>query len=354
MSLINNNINNSKRILSSKNISIFCEQISMLLRSGVLLHDGIEMMANDTSDIKIKANLQHITNELSNNSSFENALSKANCFPEYMINITSIGTESGTLDKAMSSLATYYDRQATIKETIKSAILYPSILIVMMVSVLLFLSTKVLPVFEKVLQSLGTNLYPIANAIMISGQIFSKFSILFIIIAIILVIISIYFTKSYKGQLKFSNWVWQTKVFEILSLSILASSMSTSISSGLDIDRALELSAKSINNNKVKHKIQYCLNLLQTEHLPFIKAIEKSELFMGITSNILNTGMHTGSLDEAMKYVADLFENNFETMLVRRISLIEPISVAILSTLIGIILISVMFPLLGAMSIIGA
>jgi len=220
-----------------------------------------------------------------------------------MINVIAIGTESGTIDKAMTSLARYYSRQASIQETTKSAVLYPSILITMMIAVLFFLSSNVLPVFENVLQSLGASLSPVANAIMIGSKFVSKFSIV-IIFAVALLLF--YFTKSRNGKAKLINWLWQTKIFETLSVSILAASMSTTLSSGLDTDRSLELSATSINNNKVNQKIQKCLNLLRQEHMPFIKALEQCELFSGISSNILNTGIRTGSLDEAMKYVADI------------------------------------------------
>ena len=350
----NNNIKKSKGTFSSKELSIFCEQMSMLINSGILLNDGIKIILDEVSDIRIKNALQCVADELSKNNSLENALSKAGCFPEYMIYLTAIGAESGTLDKTMKSLAHYYDRQENIKETVKSAILYPSVLICMMVAVLLFLSIKVIPVFETVLNSLGANLSTIARAIMIGGKIFSKFSLIFAIIILVIIICIIYFAKSSKGQSKLINFIWQTKIFEALSMSILASSMSTSLASGLDTDRSLELALTGIVNKNIVEKINECTNLIKNEHLTFIEAIGKSRLFTGTTLNILSVGMASGSLDGAMKYVSNLFDDDFETMLVKRISLIEPISVAILSILIGVILISVMFPLLSVMSIIGA
>ncbi len=349
-----NNRKKSKSIFSSKDLSIFCEQVAMLLDSGILLYDGIKMLADESSNMKVKEVFESVADELLANNSLENALSKTGQFPDYMIYLTSIGSESGMLDKTMRSLAYYYNRQENIKESIKSAILYPSVLICMMAAVLLFLSIKVLPIFKTVLNSLGANLSGIASAIMSAGNFFVRFSAVFAIIIAAIIICIIYFSKSAKGQRKLMNLVWQSKIFETLSLSILATSMSTALSSGLNIDRAFELSSAGIINKKLKIKIDECMNLIKIEHLGAIDAIEKSKLFTGTSLNILKLGMASGNLDSSMKYVSDLFNDSFETILTRRISFIEPISVAILSVLIGIILISVMLPLLGVMSVIGA
>lgn len=350
-------INNKKKfksIFSSKDLSIFCEQIAMLIDSGILLYDGIKMLADESSNMKVKKIFQSISDDLLANNSLENALSNTGQFPDYMIYLTSIGSESGTLDKTMRSLAYYYDRQENIKESIKSAILYPSILICMMVAVLLFLSIKVLPIFKAVLNSLGANLSGAAGAIMSAGNFFTRFSAVFAIIIVAVIICIIYFSKSAKGQIRLMSLIWQSKIFETLSVSILTASMSTALSSGLNTDRALELSSAGIINKNIKYKIDECISIIKNEHIGAVEAIEKSKLFTGTSLNILKLGMASGNLDSSMKYISDLFNDNFENMLVRRISFIEPVSVAILSILIGIILISVMLPLLSVMSIIGA
>ena len=347
-------INKNKKTFSSKELSLFCEQVAMLLDSGILLHDGIKMLAEKSEDIKSKEIFQSVANELLNNSSLEQALEKTGQFPDYMIYLTKIGSETGMLDKTMRSLAYYYNRQDSIKENIKSAILYPFILIAMMTSVLLFLSIKVLPIFKTLLNNLGADLSGIVNFIMVAGSFISRFSALFICIILLIIICIIYFTKSNKGKEKLMDFVWQLNLFETLSLSIFTSSLSTVLASGDNIDKAFELSSSGIINKKVKNRINECIRLMNKEHLTFAEAMEKSNLFTNMPLSILKFGINVGSLDSSMKQVSDMFNEEFENKLARRISIIEPISVAIISVLIGTVLVSVMLPLLSIMSIIGA
>ncbi len=347
-------INKSKNTFSSKELSLFCEQVAMLIDSGILLHDGIKMLSEKSDDIKIKKVFQSVADELLANGSLEKALKKTGQFPDYMIYLISIGTETGTLDKTMRSLAYYYDRQDSIKENIKSAVLYPFILITTMTAILLFLSIKVLPIFKTILNSLGANLSSIAQIIMSAGNFISRFSTVFAAIILLILVCIIYFTKSNKGKTSLMNFVWQLKLFETLSLSIFTASMSTTLSSGNNIDKAFELSSAGIVNKKLKIKINECIKLMNTEHLSFADAMEKSKLFTGIPLSVLKFSISIGNLDSSMKYVSDMFNDEFEAKLIRKISIIEPISVAILSILIGTVLISVMLPLLSVMSIIGA
>lgn len=336
--------------LSSRELAIFSEQVAMIIQSGMLIHTGLQMITDDTTDPRMKKILQEVSNHLEAQESLSQALALSGVFPDYLIHMVSIGTESGRLDSVMRSLSDYYSRQHTIGENLKSAIVYPAVLIFMMLTVLIFLVSKVLPIFQNVFQSLGTGLSSGATSIMSLGTMLAHYSFFFVIIVVffILVILFLYYTE--KGRRIWGAWLAQRKLSEKFSISAFASSMALMLSSGLDTEHSMKLSVQMIPNNNVKSKVNQCIQRLEGGNESFISALENTKFFSNTTMGILSVGSKCGTIDSAMQYVADIYEDEFQSSVMKKISLIEPISVATLSVLIGIILISVMFPLLGVMS----
>lgn len=353
MNSINNTKSSKVKPLSPRELSIFCEQAAMMIKSGMLLYYGMQMLAKDTEDIRIKGILEELSGRLATKESFEDALLSTGAFPDYMIHMVAIGSESGRLDSVMDSLSTYYNRQYNLREMIKSAIVYPSVLIGMMLTVLIFLITKVLPVFKNVFNSLGANLSASADLIVRVGNLLSHYSILLSIIIVLFFLSLLFFTKTKKGHDIWNKWLAQRKFSENFSISAFASSMALMLSSGLDTEQSMRLSLQMVVNTNVKSKIEQCIKLVSEHDESLIGALEKTNIFSNTTVGILSIGSKAGTLDSAMNFIADLYENEFQSSVMKKIALIEPISVSVLSILIGLILISVMFPLLGVMSSIG-
>ncbi|WP_130861223.1 type II secretion system F family protein [Bacilliculturomica massiliensis] len=340
--------------LSSRSLAIFCEQTAMLLRSGMLLSDSMRLLAEDAPEGSLREALAAACGELDDSRSFSDALKKAGVFPAHLIHMAEIGSESGSLDSVMASMADYYRKLDSMQEALKSAVLYPAVLIAMMAAVLILISAKVLPVFQTVLQSLGAELSPAALVIMRFGSLFTRFSWLAVGLMALILCAVVFFRSTQKGRSVFAGRMADTRMADSMSLASLASSMAALLASGADTERALELSIPLIRSRRVEQKARECRRLLTEEHLSFADALERSELFSRMLTGILTTGVRAGTPDQAMRYAADLCTDRFERDAAARLALIEPISVAVLSVLIGIILVSVMLPLLGVMSAIGA
>jgi type IV pilus assembly protein PilC len=338
--------------LTAREISVFCDQVCIILRSGIPLHYGLSMLRDDISDNWLKGVFTSISTDVSNNQSIYSAIKKTNAFPEYVINMINIGSQSGKLDDAMEALSGFYQREANLKDNIKSAIVYPTVLILMMTFVMMVLSIKVLPIFQDVFKSLGTTMSPFAVGIMNFGLAIGKYSFLILGFFALLLLIIFILTKTDKGLKFISNILSKGELAEKISISRFTSSMSMMLSSGLDTEHSLELSTSVISNNKIRDKVNKCISLVKG-NASFVDALSNVGLFPNITISMINLGFKAGSLDTVMSKIADSYEEDVQNHLIKRVSLIEPISVGLLSVLVGIILISVMLPLMGVMSQIG-
>lgn len=339
--------------LSFSDLAIFCEQISMMIRSGIMLHSGMQMITDDTSNTQKKAIFQDVSKHLAEGCMLDSALKSSSAFPEYMIHMVEIGTKSGKLDAVMNALSVYYNRQQAMRDNIKSAIAYPLVLILMMLVVLVFLAAKVLPVFEQVFKSLGTQMTPWVAFIMKIGTFINQYSIVLVVLFLALAAACLYLVRTESGKNAFTGFLMGRKTSEKFAIATFTSSMALMLSSGLDLELAIRLSSQAVSNRAVREKIEKARVLFNEESIPFVEALGKVDLLSNSMIGLLSMGYQAGSADSAMEYISGLYEEEYQADLMKKVALIEPISIMVISVLIGSILVSVMFPLLDVLSSIG-
>lgn len=145
-------------MLTNMEISSFCGQMAMVLKSGISAIDGVEIMRDDAATEKGKALLSKVYDSLSESGSLADSLKMTGECPDYAIDMIRIGEQSGKLETVMRSLSAYYKRENSIADGIRNAVTYPFIMILMMFAVVGVLIVKVLPIFGSVYQDLGTEL----------------------------------------------------------------------------------------------------------------------------------------------------------------------------------------------------
>lgn len=344
------------KALSSYEVSSFCRQMSLLLKAGIAPGSGIDILAEDTSDAGAKKLLESIGNVLHSGEKFHVALSMSEVFPDYVVHMVTIGEESGNLDTVMESLADYYQREESIESNIKSAVSYPLIMVFMMLVVVLVLVMKVLPIFDQVFAQLGTSMNGFAKSLLNLGNTLSRYSFVMIIILAVLALTLLYFGGTAGGKKDFRKLMLRfaatRKLMQELETERFASGMVLTLSSGMDTYEGLSLVSKLVESEEMKKKIEDCKNyLLEGESFP--ESLAKSNIFSSFYSQMISVGFRSGSMDKAMAQVASRIEQDTERRIYTLISVLEPTLVIVLSIIVGIILLSVILPLMGIMSTIG-
>lgn len=342
--------------LAASDISLFCSQTALILKAAIPMQDGIAAIQENIESGEGKKLLKTIENSIAEDGSLSNALVKTGAFPSYMVNMVHIGEKSGKLDDVMEALALYYDREDTLQKRVKSAVLYPFILILMMAAVVAILVMKVLPVFNQVFQDLGSDVSASSAAVLNIGIHIGKYAFFVILVLAVLILVGIVFAKTKKGAEMFSDLLSSFAITRGLSAKVaaarFASVMSMLISSGYDTSEALDLVPKVMKNKAVIRKIENCKASIQTG-ASFAQAVTEAHMFPGIYSSMIHIGAKTGNLDTVMKKLAGIYEEDVDTSIGNAVSVIEPVMVGVLSVIIGSILLSVMLPLMGIMSSIG-
>ena len=138
------------RFLPAGEISMFCEQVALILGSGVSLYDGIEALCDNYKGTAYGASFEAIDRAVKQTGSLHAALQETRVFPPYVLQMAKIGEQTGKLDEIMSSLSAYYAREQRIRRSVQNAVVYPICLIIMMAVVIVVLVSKVLPIFQQV------------------------------------------------------------------------------------------------------------------------------------------------------------------------------------------------------------
>jgi len=350
--------NTTKKQLSSSELSFFCMQIAMILKSGMLISDGITWMYNDIEEGNIKNALGVLMDELSNKVPLFKAMDKSGYFPSYIINMSQIGSVTGRLEDVMSSLSEYYDREDFIKAKIRNSVFYPSMLFIMMSFVIILLVTKVFPIFESMIKELGGELSNGSSAIISfsTGIMAGKFTMTFIIIILVLLLGVFLFIKTKNGKAAFNKFLSSFPLTKSIMKKVTAyrfsSSMSLLLSSGINIDASIDILLDIIEEPGLKNKIEACSTSMNSGEC-FLDSLSQLSLFSSMHMQMLNMGQRTGEMDIVMNKLTNIYENEADQAISNSVALIEPILVGVLCIVIGLILVSVMLPLMNIMSSIG-
>lgn len=341
---------------SYEELSAFCLQISLLLESAVPLDEGLRIMAEDTADEKERTMLFYMAEGAELGDPFFKVLEDTGTFPAYAVRMARLGQQTGTLDQMMKSLSAYYEKEARLLKAVKNAATYPAMMILMLLTVLFVLFTKVMPVFSRVYEQLGAGLPSAASAAIRLGGILSGAAlILSAVIGVLAAAIWIsarfgtHFSLVEKGIRAVKN---HSRIARAVAMRRFTSVLALTLKSGLELEKSMELAKELAENETVARQIDECFRHLE-EGESYYDAMKATGLFSGFYIQMIKVGSRSGHLDQVMEEISADYEEMADSAIDGMISRFEPTIVAVLAVSVGLVLLSVMLPLVGVLSAIG-
>lgn len=330
--------------------------MSIIFKSGILIAEGVGMVAEEMTDKRMINALDEVSKELDAGDTFYNCIARQPVFPAYMKAMIRIGETTGSLDDIMDYLSNYFERNAKLSQKIKSAITYPLILLGLMSAIILLLVIKVLPMFNDILNSVGGEM-PAITKVMLNISIAVKNYALILAIIIVLIVVGVYFYVKTPGGRKFMDKLkikmpYIKGVNKKIYTARFSMVMSILIKSGINHDEALDMVVEVIGNDFVAENIKKCKALI-LEGSDMKSAYIKTGIFSSLFAKMVSIGYKTGEMDSMMSKISGISESEVENTLSRATAVIEPALVIILSLVVGAILLTVMLPLINIMSSIG-
>lgn len=344
-------------VISKDETILFSRQLALAINSDIPLTKSLEIITQKTDNKQLKKVLVSVIDKLNMGEPFSGAIQAyENVLTPFFVQMVIIGEESGNLPEVLEQVAVTYEKQLETSNKLKAALTYPLILTVLMFGVILLLVVQIMPMFNDVLTSLGGEM-PAITAIIISVSLFTKDNLLIIVVLIGIILGGLYiYGKTEKGKTFFDGLKFKLPIQKELTSSVLAAlfarNLSILISSGMSFQQAFTLIKPTMNNRYVERMLDDGIVSLNNGE-PLDEVLEKMNLFPWLLMKLFGVAAHTGQMDKALMTAANEMEKQVDHKLNRLTTVVEPMLIIILSIIVGIILISVVLPVVNIMNSIG-
>ncbi len=338
-------------------ISSLCLSLSMLVHAGVGIGDGLALLAEDENRPAYRELLQQMAQQADGGMPLSEVFRSSGSFPAYVSGLLQVGEDTGRVEESLTALANYYEERMRLERQIRSSLLYPAVLLLIMMAVIVVLLVKVLPVFDSVYGQLGSRLTGIAGGLLALGQVLDRFMpVLCILLAAVLVFLACFsLSGRFRGKiLRFWNVHFGEKgISGAINTSRIAQVLSMGMNSGLPVEEALHLASVLMEEvPAVQGRCRDCAAELMTG-TGVADTLKKHQVLPQAECRLLEVGLRGGMGDHAMNEIARRLMEDSEELLDAKVSQVEPALVLVTSVLVGMILLSVMLPLVHIMSAIG-
>tara|TARA_B100000959_G_scaffold265902_1_gene307836 strand:+ start:392 stop:1627 length:1236 start_codon:yes stop_codon:yes gene_type:complete len=348
-----------KKKIKSEDIVIFSKQFATMVKAGLPILNVLQMLRDQLENPTLKAVIEDIRKSLEGGVTLSKCFEKyPNYFDNVYVNLIKAGEASGKLDVFLLKIVDSLEKKEKIKKKIKGALMYPGIMFTVAIVVSVFMLVKVVPVFAKMYDGMGVALPgPTAVIMNMSNFLRGTGGLLMLII-----ILSAYFTFKYltKQNPKIRFW-WHGKVLKLpvfgqmilkSLLARIALIMGNLSAAGVNLLESIEI-AKSVSNNDVVTQALENVKKGVFSGDTLTKLFLKEPLFPPTFSQLISVGEQTGSLDEMFTSVSNYYESEFDSEVENMSSLIEPIMIVFMGTLIGGLMIAMYSPIFNVGAIMG-
>lgn len=344
---------NSNKV-KSDDLVMFTRQLSAMVGAGVPLLRALTSLEKHTESAGLKKVLGDVIKDVEAGAPLADALSRhSTVFSDVYINMVRAGEAAGILDEILKRLAMQQEKNATIRKKVKSAMAYPTVLIVITILAFFGLMLFVIPQIGKILTDLGgpdAQLPGLTLAMLaISNFMTSYWFIVLPLIAAAVVLVSRYL-KTPKGRSQFHHFILKVpgvnNIIKKVAIARFARTFSALMGAGVAVLEALSVTAHAVGNVVYEQALLDASEAVKNgDQLSAV--IEKNPLFPAIVAQMLSVGEETGQTDKVLVKVADFYEEEVDVAIDGLSSIIEPVMIVIMGSMVGLIAASVMGPIAG-------
>ena len=348
-----------KKKIKPIDVVLFSKQFATMVKAGLPILNVLQMLRDQTEHPQMKEIIEDVRKSL------EGGVTLSKCFEKYpkifdnvYINLIKAGEASGKLDIFLLKLVDSLEKREKVKKKIKGALMYPGVMFSVAVTVSVFMLIKVVPVFAKMYDGMGVAL-PTPTAVIMNMSNFLRGSGGLTLLIICIVIFSVFkytTTKIPAIRYKWHQRVLKLPVFgEMILKSLIARIaliMGNLSAAGVNLLESIEI-AKSVSNNDVVTLALENVKKGVFSGDTLTKLFLKEPVFPPTFSQLISVGEQTGNLDEMFTSVSLYYEEEFDTAVENMSSLIEPIMIVFMGTLIGGLMIAMYSPIFNVGSIMG-
>ncbi|WP_438483159.1 type II secretion system F family protein [Oleiharenicola lentus] len=340
------------RGVSAKELAGFTRQLATLLKAGMPLLRGLEVLARQERNQAFRRITEALGETIKSGGTLSEAMAQhPKIFDRLYINMVKAGEASGVLDVVLDRLARFQEKSLQLRGKIKAAMMYPIIVMSVAVIILVGLLVFVVPKFKQIFADLlkGAPLPTLTQAVLTISDFVQKHYLISIGVAVAAWIGFNVFSKSPRGARMIDTWMIKAPLFGTLFLKGIVArfgrTLGTLLASGVPILQALLITRDTCGNTCVADAITEVHDCVK-EGSSVARPLEATGVFPPMVTSMIDVGEHTGQLPEMLNKVADIYEDEVDTAVAGLSSMIEPILILFLAVVVGTIVIALFLPII--------
>jgi len=341
--------------IKKQEVIIFTRQLATLLRTGMALSPSLTTLCEQTVNKKFKQILEAVRESVQGGLSLSESLAKyPRIFSELFVSMVEVGETGGMLDKSLDRLAALGIQELDTQSRVKSALMYPIVLVVIAFLVVNFLVIGVLPKFVMVFKASQASLPLITKIVLGLSWSMRK---LWLPILVALGLFGLWFKnyiKKPEGKFKFHSWLLKLPIFGPLYMKIqvsrFARTLSVLTSSGIPILQALMVVEKTLSNAVIRRAIQNIRNSI-TQGRPLLEQFKASGFFSPMVLQMISTGEKTGHLDQMLEEISSFYDPEIEYTVKNLTAILEPFMLLAMGLMVAFIALSVLLPIFNLIKV---
>lgn len=344
----------SKKI-SQETVVYFTKQLSTMLRSGVAITTALEGLLEQSRDKNFKIVIKTILDDIEKGKSFSESLkSFPLIFPETYSSMIRVAETAGNIDEVLERLSNAGIHEMEIRGKIRSAAIYPVVLVTVGLGVITFMVTFVLPKFAALFETSGTKL-PLPTLILLKTSFIIR-KLWLVIVAVIVgaaIWVRVHLSKT-KGRYNFDRKLFKIPVFGDLYLKTLVASFVRTLGgmtkAGVPMLESLIVLEKTITNTFMR-KIVQDIRTFISDGGNLTEAFKASGLFPPMVVQMISVGEKSGMLDQMFFEIASFYDNEVESSIKNMVTVLEPTLLLSMGLMVGFIALSVLMPIFNLIKV---
>ena len=332
----------------------FLRQFSVMIKAGIPISDCINTLRAQKYSPSFRNVLQAVYFDIESGILLSEAFAKhPKVFPRFFINMVAIGEASSSLDKVLVSMADYYENDRKIKKKAKSSMVYPTLLLVMVFVVLLFVTLFILPQFESTINELGGDI-PKVTMILMDISDFMQDYIFIILPALAIVLLAIFlFFRTKKGHYVKDFLMFHLPLIGKVQQNLITARFSKAfvilLGSGMNMVDCLENLKRMLGNEVFSKKFSYTIEEVKRGRR-IATSLAATELFPTMLTEMIDVGEKSGNIEDVLTSTSSYFDECVESSISKAIAALEPMIILILGAIVGVVILAVLLPMMSLMN----
>lgn len=338
----------SKRV-AGRELQIFTRQFSTLINAGIPIVDALKILSDGTQDKTLKEVSARVKSSIEGGRRLSDAMAQfPKVFDRLYCNMVQAGEEAGILDGILNRLSVYIEKSEKIKSQVKGAMVYPIIVLIVASIVVTGILIFIIPKFAEVFQGAGQELPALTQMVLNLSHALSRYWYLVIGLFTVVPFAIKHYLETPAGSAQLDIILIKTPVVGNLTqksaLARMTRTLSTLLSSGVGLVEAIDISAKTAGNTVVENSLTRCKEAV-IQGKTFASPLTKEKLIPEMVVQMVGIGEQSGTLDTMLGKVADFYEEEVETAVKSLTSVIEPILMIVLGSIIAVLVIAMYLPI---------